>query len=122
MKLLLDSTQRLNLHALMGAQRCSVDEVRIYWKLQDKIDLSDAEKTAIDYKLIGPEGQQQPTWKMNGEAPKEYEFSKEEFDRIKKVMKEWQQGFMTSPDRRWLEPLLDQFESADKPISAATVN
>jgi len=89
--------------------------VRASWKLQDKIDLSEAEKKEIDYKLVGPPGQEQPTWKMNGAAPKEFEFTADEYNRFKKVMKEWQQGFVTSPDRRWLEPLLDQLDECDKP-------
>jgi hypothetical protein len=123
MKLLLDATQRLNLHALIGAQRCSVDEVRASWRLQDQIDLSEAEKREIDWKLVGPPGQEQPTWKMNGAALREFDFSADDYGRIKKVMREWQQGFVTSPDRRWLEPLLDQMDANDKPAARdATVN
>jgi len=53
MKLVLDDTQRLNLHALMGAQRCSVDDVRFWWKLQDRIDLSDKELEAIHLTAAG---------------------------------------------------------------------
>ena len=51
MTLTLDHTQRLNLHALMGAQRASVDEVRLWWRLQDMIDLTPEERTQINYRL-----------------------------------------------------------------------
>jgi hypothetical protein len=37
MKLTLDHTQRLNLHALLGAQRADVGSIRAIWALQDKI-------------------------------------------------------------------------------------
>jgi hypothetical protein len=34
MKLTLDHTQRLNLHALLGAQRADVGSIRAIWALQ----------------------------------------------------------------------------------------
>ena len=46
MKLTLDHTQRLNLHALLGAQRADVGSIRAIWALQDKIALdAEEEKT-----------------------------------------------------------------------------
>ena|SRR5215471_5091635 len=113
MKLLLDHTQRLNLHALMGAQRCSVDDVRFWWRLQDRIDLSREERTAINFRVQEFNGQQQATWDPDGSLPpKEYEFTSDEFTRVAKVVKEWQPGFMTTFDRRWLEPLLVQLDAS----------
>jgi hypothetical protein len=42
MKLTLDHTQRLNLHALLGAQRADVGSIRAIWAMamQDKITLT----------------------------------------------------------------------------------
>jgi hypothetical protein len=112
MKLLLDDTQRLNLHALMGAQRCSVDDVRFWWKLQDRIDLSDKEREAIHFTVQEINGQQQATWNPNlRQKPHEYEFTADEFARVVKLVKEWQPGFLTTSDRRWLEPLLVQLDN-----------
>lgn len=39
MKLTLDHTQRLNLHALLGAQRADVGSIRAIWSIQDRIAL-----------------------------------------------------------------------------------
>jgi len=110
MKLLLDNTQRLNLHALMGAQRGSVDDVRLFWRLQDRIDLSDEEKQAINFRIVEVNGMQQATWEQRPVPPAEYEFTGDEFARLVKMVKEWQPGFVTTSDRRWLEPLLEQLD------------
>jgi len=55
MKLTLDHTQRLNLHALLGAQRADVGSVRAIWAVQDKLALDADEETAIELKreLVG---------------------------------------------------------------------
>ena len=37
MKMTLDHTQRLNLHALLGAQRADVGSIRAIWAVQDKL-------------------------------------------------------------------------------------
>src|SRR5215831_19399510 len=111
MKLSLDHTQRLNLHALMGAQRASVDEVRMWWKLQDRIDLSDEERKQINYRIETLGGMQQPTWDVNKTLePREYEFTQDEHQKLEKIIKEWQNGFFAAADRRWLEPLLVQLD------------
>lgn len=39
MKLTLDHTQRLNLHALLGVQRADVGSIRAIWSIQDRIAL-----------------------------------------------------------------------------------
>jgi len=114
MKLTLDHTQRLNLHALMGAQRASVDDVRLWWRLQDMIDLSPEERTKINYRLERLGEMMQPAWDPTKSlAPRDYEFTADEFAKLQKIVREWQPGFMTSADRRWLEPLLAQFEPAN---------
>lgn len=111
MKLSLDHTQRLNLHALMGAQRANLDDLRMLWKLQDRIDLSAREKAAINYRVQQVNGMQQVMWDMTKELPpEEYEFNEQEFARISRMLKEWQPGFLIGADRQWLEPLMAQLD------------
>jgi hypothetical protein len=50
MKLTLDHTQRLNLHALLGAQRVNVAGVRAIWAIQDKLALDSAEEKTLELK------------------------------------------------------------------------
>lgn len=113
MKLTLDYTQRLNLHALMGAQRASLDEMRMLWRLQDQIELTAEEKAAIDYKVVEQNGQSQVLWNPNKNLPlKEYELADVEFQRMARTLREWQPGFLIGADRRWIEPLMAQFDGA----------
>jgi len=55
MKLTLDHAQRLNLHALLGAQRADVGSIRAIWAVQDKIALNADEEKALELKreLVG---------------------------------------------------------------------
>jgi hypothetical protein len=111
MKLSLDHTQRLNLHSLMGAQRASLDDLRMFWKLQDRIDLSAQEKAAINYKVQLVNGMQQVQWDVSKVLPLEvYEFNEQESARLTKMLKEWQPGYLIGADRQWLEPLLAQID------------
>jgi hypothetical protein len=108
MNLMLDHQQRLNLHGLMGAQRVSLDEMRMFWKMQDRIDLSDEEKIAVGYRTELLNGQERVIWDVTKKLEaKGYEFSDAEITRIRKVVEEWPY-FMTSTDRAWVEPLLAQ--------------
>ncbi|HOL73902.1 MAG TPA: hypothetical protein PKW45_20825, partial [Bryobacteraceae bacterium] len=50
MKIQLDHVQRLNLHALLGAQRGDLATIRALWALQDKLALTPEEETAIELK------------------------------------------------------------------------
>src|SRR5215472_9380243 len=108
MRLRLNYTQRLNIHALMGQQRCNVDEVRAFWRLQDEIRLTKDEEKAINYRVIeaqpgaGPQG---ATWDLTNHPATEYTFNDEDYARIERVVKEWQPGFLAAGDRQWLEPL-----------------
>jgi hypothetical protein len=111
MKLTLDYTQRLNLHALMGAQRASVDEMRTFWRLQDLFDLSAGEKETIGYKAISVNGQVQVQWDVGKTLPaKEYDLREDEFSRLLKMVREWPSGYLIGADRHWLEPLLAQLD------------
>lgn len=110
--LVLDQTQRLNLHALIGAQRANVDDMRLFWRVQDRIDLSPEEKDSIGYQIRQVNGQQQIAWDATRFlAPKEVEFSTDEFQKIGNIVKTWQSGYMIGADRIWLEPLLGQLEN-----------
>jgi hypothetical protein len=55
MKTQLDHVQRLNLHALLGAQRGDVATIRTLWAIQDKLALSPEEEMVVDLKreLVG---------------------------------------------------------------------
>lgn len=115
--LMLDPTQRLNVHALIGAQRANVDDMRTYWRIQDRIELSQEEKEIVGYAIRQhPNGQQQVTWDTTRYlAPKEVELSPDEVQKLSKVIKEWQQGYQIGGDRVWLEPLLGQLENGSGP-------
>ena len=114
MKLMLDHTQRLNLHALMGAQRAALDELRMLWRLQDRIGLSDEEMAQINYRITQVNGMQQVQWDTSKVlAPREYEFDATEFARLSKIVREWQPGFLIGADRQWLEPLMAQLETTN---------
>lgn len=114
MKLALDYTQRLNLHALLGAQRAALDDIRTYWRLQDLIELSADEKAAINYHTATQSnGQSLVQWdaeKAKATPVREIELQEAEFQKIVKVVKEWQPGFLIAADRVWIEPLLAQLE------------
>ena len=109
----LDYSQRLNLHALMGGQRGSVDDVRFFWKLQDRIALSEEEKKEVNFRFENVSGNQVAMWDVTPIAfrTKEFEFSNDEIERIRKMINEWQPGFSAS-DRMWLESLIQQVFTA----------
>ena len=113
MKLSLDYTQRLNLHALMGAQRVSVDDLRMFWRLQDMIQLTNEEKNTINYRTVQQNGMVQVQWDAISDLPvREYEFQPDEFQRLGKMVREWQPGFLIGVDRQWMEPLMAQLDGA----------
>ena len=58
MKLTLDHTQRLNLHALLGAQRADVGNTRAIWAIQDKLALDTDEEKTIELKRELVNGQE----------------------------------------------------------------
>lgn len=112
MTLSLDHQQRLNLVALLGAQRVNLGEMRSLWKMQDRIDLSEEERAAIGHRLELINGNEVPMWDRNKKLPpRAIEFSDAEAARIRKVIDEWPH-FITSTDRLWIEPLLAQLPPA----------
>ena len=106
MKLMLDHTQRLNLHALLGAQRADVGSIRAIWSIQDRIALDADEEKAVEVKREMVAGQERVVWNPALALPaKEFEFSDPELARVKAAIQTWD-SYGVNADRRWLEPLL----------------
>jgi len=84
MKLTLDHTQRLNLHALLGAQRADVGSIRAIWAVLDKLALDADEEEAIELKREIVNGQERTVWNPSlSIREKAVEFSDQEVARIK---------------------------------------
>lgn len=107
MKLTLDHTQRLNLHALLGAQRADVGSIRAIWAVQDKLALNADEEKELELKREPVGGQERVLWNPSlSIPPKEFGFTDIEAARIKAAIETWS-NYGAAPDRQWLEPLLD---------------
>ena len=107
MKLTLDHTQRLNLHALLGAQRADVGSIRAIWAVQDRIALDTDEEKAVELKREMVAGQERAVWNPALSIPaKEFEFTDSEVARIKGAIEMWD-AYSANADRNWLEPLLN---------------
>ena len=111
MTLSLNYQQRINLILLVGAQRGNVAEMRLFWGLQDRLELNDEEKRSIDYRLE-PDGNgfEQPRWnfvKARDCAPLSYDLSEGEAQRVRRMVDEWAH-FLAAVDRVWMEPLIEQ--------------
>jgi len=107
MKLTLDHTQRLNLHALLGAQRADVGSIRAIWTIQDRIALDADEEKAVELRREMVAGQERVVWNPALSIPaKEFEFSDPEAARIKAAIQTWD-SYGAATDRRWLEPLVE---------------
>ena len=118
MKLTLDHTQRLNLHALLGAQRADVGSIRAIWSIQDRIALEAAEENAVELKREIVAGQERVIWNPALSLPaKEYSFSDMELARVRSALGGWD-GFWATADRHWLEPLLRAITLPDPPDAA----
>lgn len=113
MKLTLDHTQRLNLHALPGAQRADVGSIRAIWDIQDRIALDAVEEKNVELKREMVGGQEHVLWNPALSLPaREYGFSDAEVARIKAALQTWD-SYGVAADRRWLQPLVDILFSAD---------
>jgi hypothetical protein len=113
MKLMLDHTQRLNLHALLGVQRVDVGSIRPIWALQDKLALDEFEEKAIGLRCETINGKELKVWDPSLTIPvKELDLAATEVVRIKAAIEVWA-SFSVATDRRWLEPLLETFFSSD---------
>ncbi len=106
MKLMLDHTQRLNLHALLGKQRADVGSIRAIWAVQDKLALDAEEEKAVDLKRELVNCQERAVWNPAlSIPPKELEFAENEIARIKGALESWN-AYAAGTYRRWLEPLI----------------
>ena len=113
MKLMLDHTQRLNLHALLGAQRADVGSIRAIWFIQDRIALDAEEEKTIELKREMVAGQQRVVWNPALSLPaKEFEFSDAEAARIKAALQVWD-SYGVSVDRHWLQPIIEAMFSLE---------
>jgi hypothetical protein len=119
MLLSLDHQQRLNLIALMGTQRGTVAEMRMFWSLQDKLDLDQEERAVIEYRVATSNGIEQPSWNPEKSLPlREFEVSEAEAARLRRVIEGWPH-FLTAVDRKWILPLLDQLPEAVSAVPAS---
>jgi hypothetical protein len=107
MKIQLDHIQRLNLHALLGAQRGDLATVRTLWALQDKLALTQEEEKLIELQRELVNGQERVVWNPSlGLPPKEFAFTDAELARLKAALESWNRSDVRK-DRPWLQPLLD---------------
>ena len=112
MKLMLDHTQRLNLHALLGAQRADVGSIRSIWAIQDRIALDVDEEKAVEVKREMVAGQERVVWNPALTLPAQgFEFSDLEVARIRAAIETWD-SYGANADRRWLQPLVEALFSA----------
>ena len=110
MVLRLDHVQRLNLVALLGAQRGTLDTIRALWRLQDKLDLTEEEKQAIGLEVRNINGQEIRLWRSEASIPvREFDLSEQDVERLRNVIRQWD-GFEAAGTRRWLEPILEQLK------------
>jgi hypothetical protein len=115
MKIQLDHIQRLNLHALLGAQRGDVATIRALWTLQDRLALSPEEEETVELKREYAGGQERLAWNPVLSLPlKELEITEAELTRINAALETWP-NYGAGSDRRWLEPLLDALPSSCRP-------
>jgi hypothetical protein len=116
MKLTLDHAQRLNLHALLGAQRADVGSIRAIWAVQDKLALSADEEKTIDLKRELVSGQERTVWNPSLSIPvRAFDFTDAEVVRVKAAIETWD-AYGAAADRRWLEPLISSLFSDDAKV------
>src|ERR1019366_63373 len=107
MKLTLDHTQRLNLHALLGAKRADVGSIRAIWAVQDKLALDADEETSIELKRELVNGQERTVWNPSLSLPKmDFELTDLEVAKIRAAVETWH-AYGAAVDRHWLEPLIE---------------
>jgi hypothetical protein len=90
MKLTLDQTQRLNLHALLGAQRADVGSIRAIWAIQDKLALVADEEKALGLKREFVNGQERTVWDPAlSLSARELDLTDADVARIKTAIETW---------------------------------
>jgi hypothetical protein len=115
MNLTLDHTQRLNLHALLGAQRADVGSIRAIWSIQDRLALDADEEKVVELKREIVAGQERAVWNPALSLPsREYDFTVAEIARMKVAIQTWD-SFGANADRHWLEPVIEALFSEAPP-------
>jgi hypothetical protein len=103
----LDHTQRLNLHALLGAQRADVGSIRAIWAIQDRIALDSDEEKAVELNREMVAGQERVAWNPARSIPaKDFEFTDADVARLKAALETWD-SYGANADRHWLKPLVE---------------
>ena len=101
--------QRLNLGALLGAQRAAATALRVIWRLQDRLSLTLEEEAAISLTRAVVDNSERLTWNaaQASVAPvREFWFTDMESVQVKQALES--AGF-TGADRQWLQPLIEAF-------------
>jgi hypothetical protein len=119
--LFLDVPQRVNIVAMLDALECGGRrEAYAVCKLQDQINLSDAEKNAINWrKVSSPDGREYATWTMNEAATKHemFEIADDDVSRLSRAVDQFR--MVPGRDRVWYEPLVAQLPAPAEPAAAA---
>jgi hypothetical protein len=110
MTVFLDYEQRLNLTALVGAQKGPLAELRQLWKLLDRIELSEEEKVAVNFRVAVQNGLEYFLWNRRKSEPRAFELTEAEVQRLRKLIEEWPQ-FIAGSDRSWIETTVEQLDS-----------
>ena len=118
MKLTLDHTQRLNLHALLGAQRADVGSIRAIWAVQDRLALDASEEERIELKREMVNGAERTVWNPTlSVPPQDFVFSDVEAARIKAAIQMWD-SYSANADSRWFQPLVEALFPGTDPHKA----
>ena len=109
----MDHTQRLNLHAVLGAQRADVGAIRAIWAIQDRIALTGDEENTLELRREALGDQERVVWNASLSLPaKEFEFSESEVARVRGALLSWV-SYSANADKPWLRPLLDALFDAE---------
>lgn len=104
----LNYLERLNLRAVLGQWRgWTHSELRRVWSLMDRLELDEAEKLAINHRVVMRDGDEREFWNTNAPnppAPREFELHERDLARVRKAL----QGFpWAGNDRKWAQRLIE---------------
>lgn len=114
MTVALDHQARINLSVLVGMIECTtVAETRAAWRLMDKLMLTEAEKTEIEFTTAMVNGNEAPRWNPQKTLPPlEFDLSEREWRQIEKAL--GTARFLPGPMRGWLEPLIAKMPESEE--------
>lgn len=108
--MILSIEQRLNLHFLLGSLPCkTLADTRAAWELMDQLELTQEEKTSVEFHVLrNANGAAAYNWN-NEKAPaaKEFELSEPQIQQLRLAIDTCPQ-WTPALSRRWLQPLLEQ--------------